>query len=39
MEIGFRDILPGGDLLAVDGALPGSQGELKERPDPVVRAT
>jgi hypothetical protein len=39
VEIGFRYILPGGDLLAMYGTLPNSQGELKERPDSVVRAT
>ncbi len=39
MEIRFRNLLSRGDLLAVHGTLAGPQGELKERPDAVVRAT
>jgi hypothetical protein len=39
VEIRFGNVLPGGDLLAVNGTSPGPKGEFKKRPDAVVRAT
>jgi hypothetical protein len=39
MEICFWDFLSDSDLFTVDRTLASSQGELKERPDSVVRAT
>jgi hypothetical protein len=39
VEIRFRNILPGGNLLAVNRTSSSPQGEFKERSDAVVRAT
>ncbi len=39
VEVGFGDALSGGNIAALDGSLAESLGEVKQRPDPVVRPT